>query len=513
MTDYIFKPSTNGAGNFSGSLEFEGLDPSETVPVADGTYDIYEKVVASFQVARITAELSLAAVGEEPVILATAGAVPATISSGPYAGTYTQRVTDGAPLSIAMIEAAPTPIVLPVISGSISPGQTLTATPGIWLYAGADPGDQSFAWYSDTGGALGVTELSYTLQASDLGATLYLEETFTGLTISSASTGVIGTAQAVPDAFADANWSVATGVSPGTLDITVASLPANNGSAITDIEYDVDASGVWISLGRATPGTTTRAVPAPATSYAIRLRAINSEGAGDAGNTESAISGAAPVAGPSPADYSETLHWWSFKLGEGGLYQDSNKATPVDAAGQTIRAIEDQVGAVDLVNPVGDNTYGAGDEAVLSGTNNCVYATSASLSLPNPCIVLATLRTTDAAFLLVSKSTSAFAGVAQSGSGAAPGQNMGAPLYHAGAGATALANTRGAIHAAWATGAWTVCSIRNLGFGGASGSDFFDYSNTGLATSGEVKDLVFVDAAISNSDLDDLITDMEARAA
>lgn len=96
-----------------------------------------------------------------------------------------------------------------------------------------------------------------------------------------------------PAAFVDSNWSVATGSGGNELDITLASLPANGGATISNVQYDIDGSNTWISLpGYAGTGTYTVAMAAASTSYDIRLRAVNSAGAAAAGNTESATSGA-----------------------------------------------------------------------------------------------------------------------------------------------------------------------------------------------------------------------------
>jgi len=96
----------------------------------------------------------------------------------------------------------------------------------------------------------------------------------------------------VPDAFVDANWSVATGSSSTELDITIASLPAANGASITDVQYDVDASGSWTSLpAYAGTGTYTVTMATYGVSYSIRLRAVNATGNGTAGNAEAAVSG------------------------------------------------------------------------------------------------------------------------------------------------------------------------------------------------------------------------------
>jgi hypothetical protein len=62
-----------------------------------------------------------------------------------------------------------------------------------------------------------------------------------------------------------------------SINIVVVNLPADGGSPITDIEYDVNESNTWISLGQTTPGTY------PSTAVVddlVRLRAINAQGAG-----------------------------------------------------------------------------------------------------------------------------------------------------------------------------------------------------------------------------------------
>lgn len=91
-----------------------------------------------------------------------------------------------------------------------------------------------------------------------------------------------------PDAFVGANWSVATGTADTEIDVTLASLPASD-ETITDVEYDANASGTWVSLG-ATTGIITISMAVASTSYDIRLRAVSSNGSGLPGNTETAVS-------------------------------------------------------------------------------------------------------------------------------------------------------------------------------------------------------------------------------
>lgn len=160
-----------------------------------------------------------------------------------------------------------------------------------------------------------------------------------------------GGAATVPSAFVDADWSVAAGSDHKDLDITIATLPNNGGAAITDIEYDVDASGSWVSLGTAVTGTTTVTMAAGNTSYAIRLRAVNSVGNATAGNSESATSKALTITGYS-FNGTDTI---SFSLnGTGTLYTSTTASTETDAAD-----IENGVGAIDTDTDV-----------LSSGTNN-----------------------------------------------------------------------------------------------------------------------------------------------
>lgn len=110
---------------------------------------------------------------------------------------------------------------------------------------------------------------------------------------------VLGTPQTltvtdVPAAFVTGNWSAATGSGANEIDVTISALPAANGQTITDVEYELDASGTWVSSGGTTSFTITAA--AGGTSYDIRLRAVNSNGAAAAGDSKAATSGAAATA-------------------------------------------------------------------------------------------------------------------------------------------------------------------------------------------------------------------------
>ncbi len=168
------------------------------------------------------------AINEEPVITASNGAVSVTIASGPHAGTYTQDIRDNSQITVADIEAGPVPYIAGHISGLEVVGQTLTYDPVKWLYAGNYPGDPTFAWRNDADGATGEVTETYTVVSTDLGDTLSVDETFDGVTISSASTGTITAA-------------------PGQINILArdtASDPTNNTFASTPstVSFDVGAA-------------------------------------------------------------------------------------------------------------------------------------------------------------------------------------------------------------------------------------------------------------------------------
>lgn len=54
MNDFIFKPSTNPEGDFSGAAEMTSVQQGDDVSLSDGTYAIYVKVDDGFTVARST---------------------------------------------------------------------------------------------------------------------------------------------------------------------------------------------------------------------------------------------------------------------------------------------------------------------------------------------------------------------------------------------------------------------------------------------------------------------------
>ena len=130
--------------------------------------------------------LTVENIGEQPVITTDGdGDISITVGSGPYAGIYTTR-HDGAPLTTAMVAAAPTCLRKPQVTGTTAAGDTLTITPGLWVYDGPDPGDQTWVQKVD-GLTTGETDLDYVIQPADAGKTFTVEEMFGGVTVTGAA--------------------------------------------------------------------------------------------------------------------------------------------------------------------------------------------------------------------------------------------------------------------------------------------------------------------------------------
>lgn len=88
-----------------------------------------------------------------------------------------------------------------------------------------------------------------------------------------------------PAQFAGGDWSVADAGTSGDIVITITALPSNGGSAITDLEYQIDG-GSWVSLA----GTSTGAYPVSGLTddveVDVAIRAVNAIGNGTASATK-----------------------------------------------------------------------------------------------------------------------------------------------------------------------------------------------------------------------------------
>lgn len=88
--------------------------------------------------------------------------------------------------------------------------------------------------------------------------------------------GFVSGGASVPSQFSPVQWSITNLFTGGDAQVTVTSLPSDNGATITDIEYQIDG-GSWVSSG----GTTTFTISSGLTDDVesdVSIRAVNTEG-------------------------------------------------------------------------------------------------------------------------------------------------------------------------------------------------------------------------------------------
>jgi len=96
-----------------------------------------------------------------------------------------------------------------------------------------------------------------------------------------------GGSPTAPDAFVAGDWTLTDLGTDGDVRIAITSLPANGGSAITDLEYELDDSGTWVSLGGAVTGNYDISGLTNGQSYNVQIRAVNANGNGADSDTKS----------------------------------------------------------------------------------------------------------------------------------------------------------------------------------------------------------------------------------
>jgi len=106
---------------------------------------------------------------------------------------------------------------------------------------------------------------------------------------------MIGPAPTSPAQFAANQWSISNLATGGDARITISTLPDNGGSAITDLEYQIDG-GSWVSLGGTTSGNYDLANAfTDGVAALVAIRAVNAIGNGTASSTKSITTTASGV--------------------------------------------------------------------------------------------------------------------------------------------------------------------------------------------------------------------------
>ena len=141
---------------------------------------------------------------------------------------------------------------------------------------------------------------------------------------------------AVPSAFVLANWSIADAGTNGDATVTITTLPADGGSAITDLEYRIDG-GTAASFGAATTGTYPIASLPDGTAVTVEVRARNANGAGPWSDVKSVTTTGVP-------DAFTAGMWTLTDLATGGDARIAISALPA-ANGAALTDLERKVGA------------------------------------------------------------------------------------------------------------------------------------------------------------------------
>lgn len=179
-------------------------------------------------------------------------------------------------IDASVVQPNPAFSVQPTITGTLTVGQTLTLTEGV-----ASPATTleitTFALdgVDKTSELSGLTWDTTGESVYGAGGLIELVVTATNSGDSVVSNTITATLLDVPDAFAVGDWSVTPGAGEN-FTVTVASLPDDGNSAITDIEYRVDG-GSAVSSGGVIGFEVTGILQG---SRDIQVRAVNAIGAG-----------------------------------------------------------------------------------------------------------------------------------------------------------------------------------------------------------------------------------------
>lgn len=143
-----------------------------------------------------------------------------------------------------------------------------------------------YAFISDTNAAINPASSQTLTVTRDGGGTFNAETTIVSL--------APATAASAPSAFTAGQWTVSDLATGGDARIAISALPSDGGSAITDLEYQLDA-GTWTSLAGTTTGNYDISGLTDGVSTNVKIRAVNAIGNGPDSDTKSVTTTTAPV--------------------------------------------------------------------------------------------------------------------------------------------------------------------------------------------------------------------------
>ncbi len=191
---------------------------------------------------------------------------------------------------------SPINTVPPVVSGSTTPGSTLSVTNGTW--AGNSPITYTYQWvHAPLGNISGATSSTYTVLSADIDQRILCLVTGTnGSGNSSASSNVTATIQAGVPGAPTIGTATATGETTATVSFTA---PASNGGAtITTYTATSSPGNITGTLSQAGSGTITVTGLTGSTSYTFTVTATNSVGTSSASAASNSITTDSPLVRP-----------------------------------------------------------------------------------------------------------------------------------------------------------------------------------------------------------------------
>ena len=128
-----------------------------------------------------------------------------------------------------------------------------------------------------------------------------------GLTADQTISITVGDVAEAPAQFGTGDWSVTDAETGGDITITISVLPDDGGSALTDLEYQLDG-GAWVSLGAAVTDDYPVSGLTDDVEVAVAIRAVNAAGAGPASATKAVTPTTAYPPVTVTTVYLETMH-------------------------------------------------------------------------------------------------------------------------------------------------------------------------------------------------------------
>jgi len=143
----------------------------------------------------------------------------------------------------------------------------------------------------------------------------------------------------VPAQFGTGDWSVADDETGGDITITVTTLPDDGGSALTDLEYQIDG-GAGVSLGDTVTGDYPVSGLTDDVEISVAIRAVNAVGTG----TASATKAVTPTTSNIPAELGSPA-WWLDVADLTTMWEGSAFSGTQSTVGSVVGSLADKVGA------------------------------------------------------------------------------------------------------------------------------------------------------------------------